>query len=437
MGIERILGTPSAGPLLGGLSWRPPSGGKHSMRRLFEARDLASDATHYAMLQAGEAVVYGLYQPRASEEALRLPKGVLSAAHCFAHLVGQQAANAALILNVPAGEHRRDEKVYVVVLEDGLPVVDSLTNEMEARNALGSEDRPIWSNRPMSYPDCNEADLEWLASGATKSARVVAIPVNPWPMVVVTLVVVAAGAGWFMVQRAKKAEEERKLAAAAAAADPIPKYLAALAMNTPTMESDRDQMLAVVQEMFSVPVHVPGWGMSKVECEARRQKCVTSWVRQGGTYDDLRRGRPDETLQVLTAQGNPVPQLDVATTLRTIKVGRKSLIDPARPLMEVNEALTISGPLWQVWKTGDLTVEVKPPTLWPEAEGVPKEFTHPSAMRSGELSLSNVPGPFILEALRTAPTWISWETVRAEISDGDVKSRLKFNATGIYYANSH
>lgn len=436
MEIERVLADTSAGPVIGGLSWRPPNGGKHSMRRLYEARNLTTDATHYVLLEADKAVVYGLYQPRASEERARLPKGVLSAAHCFAALVGHRSPNAALVLTVPASERRRDEKVYVVVLEDGVPVVDSLTSEMEARNALGSEDRPIWSDNPMSYPHCESVDFEWLASGVTKAARVTVIPMNPWPLIILTLFVVAAAAGWLLIQKAKQAEARRKQLEAAAANDPVPKYLAALALKAPTMAADREQFVAIVQGLFTLPVRVPGWSMVSVDCSVDARQCVSAWQRKGGTYDELRRARPGETLHTVTAEGSAVPLFDLAKTVRGIQVERHSAIDPARPLPVLDEAMTISGPLWQVWKTADISVEIKQPTLWPQAAGVPPAFVHPSALRSGSISISNVPGPFVVEALRAAPAWVSWETIHIDLGEGDAKARLKFKVSGKYYAAS-
>jgi hypothetical protein len=69
-------------------------------------------------------------------------------------------------------------------------------------------------------------------------------------------------------------------------------------------------------------------------------------------------------------------------------------------------------------------------------DAVPAQFDHPNALLSGTITLSDVPGPFILEALRTAPPWISWEAVSADIGDGDTAGRLKFKAIGNYYVSS-
>ena len=48
--IERVLAVTSAGPLLGGLGWRPVVDGRPSMRRLHEARHLVPDARSIAAM---------------------------------------------------------------------------------------------------------------------------------------------------------------------------------------------------------------------------------------------------------------------------------------------------------------------------------------------------------------------------------------------------
>jgi hypothetical protein len=435
MTIERILAHSSAGPLLGGLSWRPPAGGRHTMRRLHEARNLTTDATHYTLLSTDRTVVYGLFQPRASEESIRLAKGAQAAAHCFAVQVGAEAPNAALLLTVPADGQRKDERVYVVVLEDGVPVVDSLTTEMEARNALGSEDRPIWSDTPALYPNCQAVDFEWLARGATKATRMAQIPLNPWPLLMVLVMVGAGFATWFSVREARRAEAAREQARLAAENDPVPKYLAALAARSKDMAFDRQAWLGVVDGMFDRPAMVPGWRMKSTECNAVSLRCETVWARQGGTYDELKAAVPNETLGLQGVEASVVPALDLARTSTPWRIDRRSLGTPGERLPTFTEAIRTAGSLFQVWRTADLSIEIKAPRLWPRVEAVPAQFEHPQALMSGAITLSDVPGPFVLEALRTAPDWISWESVRADIGEGDVVSRLKFKATGVYYVS--
>src|ERR1700712_1088576 len=164
--IERLIASTAHGELLGGLFWRAPTAGQGRSRALVEARALTSDATHWAQAQVGVHVRYGLFQPRASEEGVRLTKGTLAAAACFSRLVGQQAPNAALVLTVPASAQRKEDKYLVVCLEDGVPVIDVLSNEIDARHALGGEDRPIWSDNPAADPNCEAHHFTWLPPGA-------------------------------------------------------------------------------------------------------------------------------------------------------------------------------------------------------------------------------------------------------------------------------
>lgn len=435
MTIERILSDTAAGPLIGGLGWRPPSGGRHSLRRLHEARNLTTDATHYTLLEAGGAVVYGLYQPRPSEETVRLGKGVQSAAHCFASRVGAEAPNGALLLSVAAAGHRRDEKVYVVVLEDGVPVVDSLTTEMEARNALGSEDRPIWSDTPSLYPNSHDADLAWLAAGATKASRLVPIPLNPWPWVSAAAAITVLSVGWWWVRDLREAEARDEEARQLAASDPTPRYLAELARRSGTAMTDRQVWHDTVSSLFERPVAVPGWRMKSVECDAATARCDTWWQRRGGTFQDLRAALPDQALVLSGVDANPVPPLDNARTTVPFVVRRQAWPATESRLPRLADALGHAGSLFQVWKTADLAIDLQPPRLWPRADAVPPTFAHPQALLSGVVTVSEVPGPFVLEALGTAPPWISWENVRAEVGEGDVATRLKFKATGNYYVS--
>jgi hypothetical protein len=434
--IERLIASTPQGELLGGLFWRAPSAGKSRTRALQEAKSLTADATHYAQAQVGAHLRYGMYQPRASEEGLRLPKGTLAAATCFSRLVGAAAPNAALVLTVAAAGQRKEDKYFVVCLEDGVPVIDVLSNEIEARNALGGEDRPIWSDNPVAYPNCATADFAWLATGADKSARVQAIPINPWPFLTVTLALVLIVAGWLFIQRHERAEQSRRDEAAARAADPMPKYLAALAAQRPAMGVDRAAMLSAVGDMFLYRTWIPGWRLAAAECNARLQACTREWVRRGGSFDDLRSALPHDTLEMIVPQGSTVPVLDAARTTHPVRLPRVDLLALAQqPLRSLQGAMSEAGPRLQSWRTAEIFLDLKRPALWPRVPELPSSFQHPRALMAGEAEMRDVPAPFILEALRAAPDFISWEAVRVEVGEGaDVKALLKFSARGVFYA---
>jgi hypothetical protein len=432
--IERMLANTAQGDLLGGLFWRAPTASQGRSRALAEARALTSDATHWAQAQAGAHVRYGLFQPRASEEGVRLPKGTLAAAACFARLVGHQAPNAALVLTVPASAQRKEDKYFVVCLEDGVPVIDVLSNEVDARNALGGEDRPIWSDNPVAYPNCETADFAWLAAGGDRLARLQPMPINPWPVLGVGLAATASLGAWLLVQHLHRVDVERKAAQAARAADPAPRYLAALASQQAAMAVDRPTLVAAAREMFGYRTWIPGWSLASAECSARTQACTRDWIRRGGSFDDLRRALPEEALEMLVPQGSTVPALDVARTMHAFKASRRTLLAPGRPLRSLQAAISEAGPQLQRWRTADIAIELKKPAPWPHVAGLPTSFQHPAAVLAGDVDMHDIPGPFIVEALDSAPDFVSWESVRVDLAEGsDARGLLKFSAKGVFY----
>ena len=432
--IERLIATTAHGDLLGGLFWRAPTAGQRRGRALLEARALTSGATHWAQAQVEAHVRYGLFQPRASEEGVRLPKTTLAAAACFSRLVGRRAPNAALVLTVPAAAQRKEDKYFVVCLEDGVPVIDVLSNEIDARNALGAEDRPIWSDNPVAYPNCAPADFAWLAAGADRQSRLQPMPVNPWPLVGATAAAAVALGGWMLLQQLHRIDAARRAAEAARAADPVPRYLAALKSAQAAMSTDRATLVAAAMQMFGYRTWIPGWSLASAECSARTNACTRDWIRRGGNFEDLRMALPNDTLEMLLPQGTDVPALDVARTSRPFRVARRSLIDARHPLRPVQAAMADAGPQLQRWRTADVVLDLKRPTLWPHVPDVPSGLRHPAAVQAGEVEMRNIPGPFIVEALDAAPDFVSWESVRVDLGEGaDARSLLKFSATGVFY----
>ena len=432
--IERLIASTAHAELLGGLFWRAPTAGQGRSRALLEARALTSDATHWAQAQVGAHVRYGLFQPRASEEGLRLPKGTLAAAACFSRLVGQRAPNAALVLTVAASAQRKEDRYFVVCLEDGVPVIDVLSNEIDARNALGGEDRPIWSDNPVAYPNCEPADFDWLATGGDRLARLQPLPINPWPVAGAALAASLSLATWLVVQHLHRVDARRNALAAARAADPAPRYLAALAGQQAAMATDRATLVAAAREIFGYRTWVPGWSLASAECSARAQACTRDWVRRGGSFDDLQRALPEDGLEMLVPQGSAVPALDVARTSHAFRIARRTMLDPGHPLRSLQAAFSDAGPQLQRWRTADVVLELKKPSLWPRVADMPADFKHPAAVLAGDVDMKNIPGPFIAEALNSAPEFVSWESVRVDLGEGsDARGLLKFSATGVFY----
>jgi hypothetical protein len=436
MSIERIVGTCDAGPLVAGLVWRPPAGGKPSRKALAEARALV-DASHYALVRNGEHAVYGLFALRPSEEGEKLPKAAISVAALFAQHVGRDTPNAALLAALPDGDRGQERKHCLVVLEDGLPSIDMIGEASSVLKALGDEPRPVWSDGLARFAHAEWASLQGLADlarqGVHKSARIQRVPINPLP------VVAAATAAALLVglthawKQHKLAEHKREAEEAAAAADPAPKYLALLGARRPTMLARRDQVASVVRTLFDLRAFPSGWQLRAVECAAQTSTCSATWQRRGGTYEELQRAVSSQELVVDAGQVAAAPNLDLAVTRWPIAVGRQAA---AEKLPTYEGALAGAGGVFQQWKTADMTVDLKLPTLWPQSAEVPAGFTHPRALRRGEISVKEVPAPFVMEALQAAPAWVSWESVRLDVGDlvpGAARGQLRFTLSGNYY----
>lgn len=463
MTIERLLVDAPSGALLAGLAWRPPSGGKPSRAALREARSL-TDASAYVVARAGSGAVqgpgattpsvYGLFQARPSEEDQRLPKAVLSAAAVFALHVGAHAPHAVLLLRM-AGQDLQAPRFYVVVLDDGLPAIDALMTEPDLQRALGEEDRPMWSDDPVRYPGAFPASLDWLVQlarePASKVCLVAGFPLNPWPAVIAAVALALCAGAWVGWEQVQDANARAAARAAAAAEDPVPRYLGALSASRRGALANRAQWLQVTQSLFELPAFVPGWQLRSVECRAQTHVCAATWARRGGRFEELRAAFPKYELVIggvggvggvgsaggAGADGGALvaPNFDLATMRWACAVARQPL--PA-PLLSYAAAVLAGGNLFQRWKTAELAVDFKPPTLWPVAAGVPPTLRVANAVGRGEVVASDVAAPFVAEALRSAPPWLSWEAVHLEVADpatGSGRGQLKFTLSGTYYVS--
>jgi hypothetical protein len=322
------------------------------------------------------------------------------------------------------------------VLEEGLPTIDLLGNEGDVLRALGSDDRPIWSDDPVAFPRSEPADLQWLVEqlgpSAKKPARVQRCPVNVWPAVIAVAVVVAAAGSWWAWQERQRAEQARLAQEQAAAADPVPRYLAALESQRATMMTRRDQLLATTQQIFALPAFVAGWQLRAVDCDVV-EGCHASWVRRGGTFSDLKRALPAHTFVVDATAAGAAPNLDQARTRWSGPLG-KAALDGQPPTYMA--ALSEGGGLMQSWRTAQIGVSLEAPTLWPTVPGLAPGFVHARAVKRGKVFANEIPGPMVAEAIRSAPSWVSWDSLHLDVADlaaGSARKQLLFKLNGTYY----
>ncbi len=436
MKTDRLLTATPAGPLVGGLQWRPPADGRHTRAALADAAKRV-DASHCVTVNAQGQVMYGLWERPLDEYDEKLPPGALSGAALFAHWVGKEAPNAALAVAMPDTADRRD-RMYMVVLDDGLPSIDMIGDVSDVGRVLGEADpgvplRPLWSSDLERFPGAHPADLAGLGQAARRdaaqAARIRSIPINPWPPAAVLVLSIAGLAGWWGWSQHKAQVERERLRAAAAAADPRPRYLRALTAAQAETNADRGEMLKLLRRLYSLPVFVRGWQLKAVECVATGE-CKATWQRQGGDYNDLKFAG-----QTLAINDGGARGLDAATTTWSITIPRRALEQPA----PTADAITRDGGvLWQAWRTAGLNVDLQGASLWPSVPQVPAGFVDPRGLRRGAINLGAVPAPLAMDAMASAPSWVSWESVRVDLGDpanGPSATAVQVSLSGYYYVS--
>jgi hypothetical protein len=440
MTIDRIIANSDVGALVAGLAWRPVTGGKHTRKSLDEARQRL-DATHY-VTQAGEhAASYGFFAPRPAEEGQKLPKGAASVAAVFAQAVGSDAPNAALVLSLGDAD-----RLYLVTLDDGVPTLDMISDRRSVLESLGEEARPIWTD--LADIDGHEihasVDLQWLKEQeVSKSTRLLAVPVDVLPAVLATVILVSLVGGWYGWTHHKKAVERQRLEQEAMEADPLPKYMSALSAHRPTMFSDRNAALQLSAGLTNLPAKIfrdgssaPIWVLFTVECESANQYCDSTWLRTGGSFAELQAAFPGMKL-IVSNKAGVSPSLDQGVMRFAMPWAR----NPKAANMQLptfERAFSTGGSTMQLWKTAGMSVDMKPPTTWPKAAGVPDTFSAPNGIGMGEFTVSMIPGMFLSEVIQGAPAWMSWEYLRLEISSNAATpaTSIKYTLRGNYYVAS-
>ena len=194
-------------------------------------------------------------------------------------------------------------------------------------------------------------------------------------------------------------------------------------------------MIEAAGALFKLPAFVPGWQLRSVDCDVRAQTCDARWQRKGGRFEELAAAVPGQQLVPPAAEG-AAPAFDEASTRWALAIQREPL---PLELPTYDAAVTRAGNMFQRWKTADIALDMKPPTLWPVVAGVPSSLRLPQTLARGEVVVKEVPAPFVVEALRTAPAWLSWNAVHLEVADpsaGSARSQLKFTLSGNYYVST-
>jgi hypothetical protein len=430
------------GSLVSGLEWNVLSVGKKVNAQI---RELAKgDASHFARVVSTQ------------REEVRTKRRVVSvrkeAAGLYTSLDGKAPArnthSLAAAFAAWTREHPRallnvqveNERWVVVVVVNGHPVLDRVESSADAAAAIcksyleDGQEISVFSDQRGKYPDSLVHDdlIEHIWSALSEQTRLKTVPRDVVLLVVVTLVACAvAGGGFFYMKK----EQERKRQEALQRqrdADPVPKYLNALAAAREAVGVDRAAIKAGIDFAMRTPLTPDGWNASRISC-VQGGACEVRYTRTTGTFKGLQSAVGFLTLapaaevnlneaRMTWQQPMAASKLDVATQLPQMA----SFIQGA-------EASKL-----QDWLVAGLTIQVSPPRLWPQAEGVPDSFKHPQALAAGKFEIDSIAVPQMLEAVSNAPANVIWTGWSIDISDakGEPLNRGKGHLTGNFYVTN-
>lgn len=430
MAQAQVVFNGASGPVVGGLDWRAATRHKNPSKW---ARSYSSSAefTHYVSVTGRDgAGGVGLYVSLVDDNP-RPPKGAFSAAAAFAHLAGGDHPSAALVLQARDGVSPQGQdgiRYYVVVLDDGVPVSDLVTDAVTADRLtkgrqLFSDDASLGAGVvPVTFDDL---------IGAAAASRFKRVPVDLLgPVIAVVMVALVVG-GWVGFKEFKKREEARKAQEEAAKADPVPKYLGALSAQRQVAGVSRSDIQEVIARLNEHPAESSGWLLDAMDCSLSTGECIAEWKRKGGTYAELAKVTGMD-VEAISADNSHGPDLDKARTQLKVHVARLPLPQKLQP-RAVTEMQ--AGVVLQRWKTAAISVDMGASALWPVVPDVPPSLAAPGALVRYPLVIKDVPGPWVREVVDTAPPSVEWDSIGFSVSESaDTRTRLSWFLKGNVYA---
>lgn len=329
------------------------------------------------------------------------------------------------------------ERVAVIVVQDGLPIVDEIKGDAEAvklmKDALsgklgGVSGHAIYSNDPPRFLNALSVEDTAFVKAANRSSKLINVPVRP--AVVLALVTFAAvllgGSAFAYTSHVKQAKA--KILKEQAAQDPVPAYQDLLAVRIGHLGLDRRSMMDTLDALGNKDVLSEGWLLNQVECNAGQ--CITSWDRIGGTTAALLRAHPDEVLL-------PESTSEKAMLMRKMPLVESGLqgFGSAVPLAEARAEGTAT---FQMWRNAKINVsELEDPKefkTWPtpnsgDLSRLPKELT----LKAKPITVT-LPYPLAVQAVKDSPKAIWWSSFILKYAPSDDTKRLMVTLQGQTYA---
>lgn len=278
----------------------------------------------------------------------------------------------------------------ICVVNDGMPIKDDIyTNQTDAVEEIIDLGKKLGFKPILNFENdyglrTEDSLLPLLVSQVGKKATSFKdVPVSQTKSLVLTFIAVAILGFIWNEHRNSVREEELRRQNELARNDPVPKYLTALRVNTPTYALPDNVVRKMFGSIQSIVADPLGWELKTISCGINYE-CVAEFSRTDGNKHDLLAANPQLDFNSLTDTN-----LNIAKGV--LKFEQENFqFQPYTKNFErfLKEDFEVKG---QDWLTAKIAIGMQTPVLWPNVNGVEKNFRHPAAIHSGNIEISNVP----------------------------------------------
>lgn len=420
----KIVARQDKSALVSGLTWQPLTLGEK--KRSSEIRDILAntEATKIALITSHGNTMLGLFSPEEefgdTDANVKAPARLLSIALAFALIAKDE--NAVLAFTLP------DDSAMsvIVVVEAGRPLLDDVKSTEAVNNlakdyASGSSglSYQLYSNDLGSFASGQDITEEDLWNSADKSTQLINKPIDFRSLIVGLTVLLIVGGGIYGYTTYQKAEARKKMIAAQKAADPTLRYEAELATKIGALGFDGPAAIEMLRSLGSYPTRQAGWALKSINCVASGSQCISGWIRQGGTTNELIAARKPYGEEIQGNSTNEESFFLIKTSLTPSGIASRDMLPAAIDLIAqttpINQVLSNAGI--------DLMTNSDGYKVWPEVPGIASNsIPEAIAIKKRAVEFSTAM-PLANQTLAALPKSFFWSEINIK-SDTDSKDAL-------------
>jgi hypothetical protein len=312
------------------------------------------------------------------------------------------------------------DKRVLIIIEDGSVSVDGLLDQTQAIEDVNSRLKHFPDTRLYSQLDelghpatpITWDDLPGLIDAKDRIAVLKPLPASPWMPLVFVAGIVSAGSFLAYQKLVVEPDAQQKALLEAQKQDKTPAYVLAADQELSNAGWDRPGFGAFISSVRAEPALLKGWKLEQVDCDQKR--CKSTWVRIGGTVDQLAKALP--TQSVLHGES----ALEKTITFR--QVSAKATTWSRSKLLDYQTSLAEIRPAFQKLANVGINTSIGEPQRW---AGVDFTGVSPDSLLSRYPVEVSAPLHMVNEIVDILPEQILIKSFVVAIGDNDVRITLK------------